>query len=518
MDMVSLAMPSRSLIGSLLLALLLLLNPLHAHATDDVSLQLKWKHAFQFAGFYMAKEKGYYEEAGLNVTLIEGGPGTSPINHVLAGDGHYGISDSGVVLARADGHPIKALAAIFQYSPLALAVLESSGIRAFSDLHGKRIMTQPGHLDAPIMAAINKEGLTQKDFMRQNTSFNLHDLIDGNTDAFSIYTTDQPHQLKELGIPFRILHPIEYGIDFYGDLLITSDNEIKNHPDRVDAFIQASMKGWNYALEHIDETIELIRTRYNTQNLSAGQLYFEAKATTDIVLKDVVQVGYMSQARWQKIIDTYAALGLIGKSTSADDLIYNRVPTLSDFLRQYQWQLLVGGLLTLLLIFGLQTTLLRRMVRNRTEELEESESRFRTLVDNIPGAVFRCRPDAACSMEYISDDVETFTGYPAADFLNSRVRSYRSLIHEEDKARVVSAIRHSIDSSKAYTMEYRILRADGSERWVSESGQPGHHKPEQSPWIDGCIFDISERKRSDNLKRSISGVLEMIAGGKNLGS
>lgn len=499
---------------SLLAASLL---PLQGHAHGDISLQLKWKHAFQFAGFYIAKEKGFYDEEDLNVTLIEGGPGRDPITHTLAETGHYAITDTGIVLSRAHKQKVKALAAIFQHSPLALAVRESSKINTFQQLRGKRVMMQTGHMDAVIFAAIKKSGVNDDDFIRQNTTFNIDDLINNKTDAFSIYITDQPHQLTERDISYRILHPIEFGIDFYGDILITSEREIKEHPERTDAFIRASLKGWSYALEHIDETIELIKQKYNTQNLSTGQLYFEAEETIDMVLKDVVQIGYMSQPRWQTIIDTYVELNLISEgSTSAQDIIYIREPTFSDLFRQHQWQIIVGTLVMLLVIFGLHLLLLRRMVSSKTEELKANEARYRSLVNNIPGAVYRCLPHEQCSMAYISDEVESISGFPSSDFINSSVRSYRSIIHEDDKEYVIPTIHNSVKEGHSYSIEYRIIRVDGKTRWVVESGQPGTDNSGKHSWIDGCIFDISTRKRAESLERSTALILEMIAGNQDL--
>ncbi len=518
MDMVILAMCSgkNARLGSLLLTLILLLNPIHADANDDITLQLKWKHAFQFAGFYMAKEKGYYDEAGLNVKLIEGGPGKDPTEYALASDGHYSVTDTGVILSRSDNKPVKALAAIFQHSPLALAVKKSSGIKTFKDLRGKRIMMQSGYMDAVILAALNKAGLSSAYFTRQDTSFNIHDLIDGNTDAFSVYITDQPHQLKELGISYRILSPAEYGIDFYGDILITSETEIQKHPHRTESFIQASMKGWSYALEHIDETIELIQTKYNTQGLSPEQLYFEAEKTSEMVLKDVVQIGYMSQARWQKVIDSYALLGLIAESSPASELIYSRTPTFTDFLKQYQWPLIVSGLLTLLLIFGLQSILLRKMVRSRTEELSESETRFRTLVANLPGTSYRCRCDKAWTMDFLSDAIKDICGYSADDFIYNKVRTFNSIIHPDDRQHVRDTIMEGVHNKQGFTIEYRIVGADARVCWVHERGHPSFDQQGQVTWLDGNIFDITERKRSEDLKNSISSILEMVASNKQL--
>lgn len=357
-----------------LFAVLILLMPFSLTAKEDISLQLKWKHAFQFAGYYMALEKGFYDEAGLNVTILEGGQGQSPVRHVSSGEGHYAISDCGIMIAHAKGAQVKVLAAVFQHSPLALAVRKSSGIKSFEDLRGKRIMLQREEMDASIVAALHRAGLSEPDFIRQDTSFNLVDLIEGNTDAFSIYITDQPHQLKEQGIRVNILEPIDYDIDFYGDLLFTSKTETQKHPDRASSFTKASLKGWFYALEHVDETIAIIRKKYNTQNLSLRQFQFEATKTADLILKNEIELGYLSEFRWKQIAHTYAKLGLISESYQLTDFIFQPAPSLKETLYFYRWQLVIAGLLFLLLIFAIQTIILRKMVRSRTETLKKNEA------------------------------------------------------------------------------------------------------------------------------------------------
>ncbi|MES0371226.1 MAG: ABC transporter substrate-binding protein [Mariprofundaceae bacterium] len=374
--------PYLTLFRSLLFGLLLCSIPLTLSAEENISVQLKWKHAFQFAGLYMAKEQGFYDRRGLNVTLIEGGPGKSSIDYVTDGPARYGVADTGVSLAHASGKPVKALAAIFQNSPLALVVKEDSGIKKFSDLHGKRVMLQSGNLNADIIAAMSKSGVSEKDFIRQEISYNIYDLIDGKTDAYAVYVTDQPHQLEQLGIPYLILHPKKLGIEFYGDILITSDEEVKNHPQRAQAFTEASLLGWIYALDHIDETIELILTKYNSQGFSSRQLYFEASKTAEMILKDMVGLGYMSGYRWKQIAKTYAELGLMPTDYTPDSFIYHPEAGYTDLLNQYKWQLIIFGLLFLLLIFVLQFVMLRRQVRIRTQSLKSSEV-LQTSISNV---------------------------------------------------------------------------------------------------------------------------------------
>jgi len=487
-----------------------------AEAREEITLQLKWKHAFQFAGFYMAQEKGYYQSRGLHVTLLEGGPDRDPVAFSSGSAGHYGITDTGVVLARAAGAPVKVLAAVFQHSPLALAVRADSDIYHFADLKGKRLMMQSGNMDAVILAAIKKAGVGLSDITRLPTSFQLQDLVQGTVDAFSVYVTDQPNQLRAMGVAHRVLNPRNEGIDFYGDVLITSEQEVTKHPQRVQAFLDASMQGWTYALNHMDETVELIMHKYNSQHLSRSQLHYEAIATSEVILKDVVRLGYMNEERWQTIADTYTELGLIQDSFQPMPMLYMPEPSVFEQLGRYGWQLAALALLLLLLIFALQSLLLRRMVRSRTTELSESEQRFRTLVANLPGASYRCHCDADRAMDYISDGVQSMTGFAAAEFIHNSVRSFNSIIHPDDRDTVRRTVVAAIAHRERYTIEYRIIRQDGQQRWLREHGQPVYDHSGEAKWLDGNLFDISDSKQSDRLRESIADILEMIAGDQAL--
>jgi len=397
-------MKRRLMLG--LLALLIGSGAAQAH--DTVTLHLKWRHAFQFAGIYAALAQGYYRQEGLDVRLVEGGPGIDPVA-MAKRPASYAIADTGVLIARAQGAPIRVVACIFQHSPLALLVLRDAGIRSFADLRGKRIMLQPG-LNTDLVAALRKAGIGEQDFIRQAISYDLRDLIEGRTDAYAAYLTDQPHQLDKLGIAYRILNPNEYGIDFYGDLLITSDTEIDRHPERVRAMIRATARGWTYALEHPHELVDLILQRYNTQHFDADQLQFEAEMTARMILKDIVPIGLMSPYRWRKIAETYAELGLIPAHFDVMQLLYQPSPDWRDLLRQYRWPLLVGVLTLLLLAAAIQAWLLRRLVRARTRQLRllssaVEQSSDMLLIVNPTGRIEYANPSFNRRTGYAPDDV-----------------------------------------------------------------------------------------------------------------
>ncbi|MEH6529228.1 MAG: transporter substrate-binding domain-containing protein [Porticoccus sp.] len=298
---------SRAL-GFTLLTLILFFHG-SIHAQEKVTIQFKWKHQFQFAGYYAAIEKGFYTDEGLDVELRERNPPTSHIDDVLDGRAQYGVADAGLLLSRMQGKPVVLLAQIFQHSPLVLITLKKSGIRSPYDLMGKRIMFDNlGHGDTPIRAMVLNTMGGFEGIEIQPISFRDGDLIEGKVDAFLSYITDQPFKYREQGAEINILDPRDYGVDFYGDNLFTTEEEIRKHPQRVERLRKATLKGWQYALENPDEIIDMIIEKYNSGNQSRAYLEYQARETEKMVLPEFVEIGSFEATRFDKIAETYASL------------------------------------------------------------------------------------------------------------------------------------------------------------------------------------------------------------------
>jgi PAS domain S-box-containing protein len=147
----------------------------------------------------------------------------------------------------------------------------------------------------------------------------------------------------------------------------------------------------------------------------------------------------------------------------------------------------------------------------QTEEaLQASESRFKSLVSNIPGAIYRCAMDASWTMEFLSDAIEEMTGYPASDFVQNRVRSFASIIHPDDAASVEQSVLKSVRRKRSYSLEYRILHKDGQVRWVYERGRASFGKEGAVLWLDGAIFDITDQRQAEQQVQQSSDYLEKI--------
>src|SRR5271156_3247365 len=138
-------------------ACMILLASHPAAALDQVSIQLKWKHQFQFAGYYAALEQGFYSDAGLDVTIREGGPGIDVADEVASGKADFGVCNASVLREWTLGRRLVVLAVIFQHSPAIILVPRRADITSVSDLRGRRLMDSPGSDE--IAAMLKREGV-----------------------------------------------------------------------------------------------------------------------------------------------------------------------------------------------------------------------------------------------------------------------------------------------------------------------------------------------------------------------
>ncbi len=140
--------------------------------------------------------------------------------------------------------------------------------------------------------------------------------------------------------------------------------------------------------------------------------------------------------------------------------------------------------------------------KSTTTALSQKEQQLRSLVANIPGAVYRCSCDKHWTMEFLSDAIESIIGYPASDFIDNRVRSLTSIIHPQDRKLVEVTVNNAIAKKQPYIIEYRMIHANGNICWIYEKGQGMFDEEGKLLWLNGAIVDISDcRKAEQALKQ-----------------
>lgn len=303
-------------------ALLLLLVPV-SQAQQSVVLQLRWLHQAQFIGYYVAKHKGFYQDAGFDVEILAGRADTIPWREVVEGRADFAVDNSNAFTAFSEQQPVQALAAVFQHSPSVLLVRQDSQISHAKDLKGKRIMLFPNDQDPELLALLHHQQLGKTDVQLLPTSTNIEDLITGKTDAFNAYITNEPYFLEQKGVGYQIINPRDYGIDFYSDLLISHNNTIAEQPEKVERFMQASLAGWRYALAHPEEALKILHTNYPVLK-NPNHSRFELNQVREMILPDRVELGEMNITRWQRIEQDLRTLGIITQPVNVADFLYKQ--------------------------------------------------------------------------------------------------------------------------------------------------------------------------------------------------
>ena len=296
-------------------------------SAEKVSIQLDWKYQYEFAGFIMAKEKGYYQDVGLDVELIEYKSGTDTVDLVLSQQANYGLYNSSVVVHNRKIKPTILLATYFQKSPLVLVT--SKDIKHPKDLVGKRISATKDELKYSSLALmLNHFYVNEKNTKFQQHAFNIEDFIEHKVDAMSAFRTNQLFLLDELGIEYNVLDPAEYGFSMSAANLFTSPEEALNYPERTARFIEASNKGWKYALAHGDETIAIIHNKY-AMNKSIEALQFEAEVSKKMMLLDFFEIGETNEELSRRTVKQLHFSGLLDEGEKLGEFVF------TDFITKF---------------------------------------------------------------------------------------------------------------------------------------------------------------------------------------
>ena len=276
--------------ASILLLIALLAACAAAPAADadgpevrQVSMRLQWFPQFQFAGYIIAKEKGYYEEAGLDVTINPGSPDLVSLPLVAAGSDTFGSTGADTVLiAREQGIPVTALATWFQASPVAFMVHSDSGIMGPQDFPGHTVgMFYGDNVETEYRALLAATGVDRASINEIPGDFSLAPFLERRADVWPVYATDQPNTARREGAEIRLILARDYGVQLMGDVLFTTAAFARENPRTVRAFVEATLRGGEFAVENPDEAVELILA-YNPE-LERGQLTFEAEETIKLL-------------------------------------------------------------------------------------------------------------------------------------------------------------------------------------------------------------------------------------------
>ncbi len=296
-------------------------------ALQKVSLQLHWKYQFEFAGFIAAKEKGFYKDAGLDVELREYEDGMDIEDEVLSGRTNYAIYNSLAFLDYLRGKPLVLLSSYFKRA--ALVLVTQANIKSPKDLVSKTIMAATADDFARNFGLYLKGyGVSVNDLHLIAHSYNIDDFVTGKVDAMTAFVSNEIYKLDAKGVKYNILDPSDDNLYILQMELISSKKEIQEHPHRAKAFRDASLKGWQYALSHKDELVEIIHKKY-TKKISKEALKHEAEAIQRLILPYTYEIGSIDRNFLKKQMEMFAKEYHLTKARPLDGYIFS--PKLVEF-------------------------------------------------------------------------------------------------------------------------------------------------------------------------------------------
>jgi NitT/TauT family transport system substrate-binding protein len=287
----------------------------------SLTVRLTWLHQAQFAGLYLAADKGFYRDAGVTVELKPGGIEYPSIKMVTVGQDEIGMTSADqILLARAKGAKVVALAAMYQKSPAVLLTLKKSGITKPLDLRGKRIGIKYGdNSEIPIRALLRKTGLTDKDFTAVSVSYDPGPLIQGQVDAFADFAINAPLTVAEKGYDVNEILPADYGINMYADVIFSTDSVLAAKRPAVVAFLRATIRGYQYALDHPDEAVAATLRR--DPNLKAEHERRMLDASIPFWKPKGKRLGEMQEGDWSTLNDILLTSGLLTQKMSLNGIV-----------------------------------------------------------------------------------------------------------------------------------------------------------------------------------------------------
>jgi len=474
------------------------------------TLQLSWFDQFQFAGYYMAKEKGFYKKEGLDVEIKPFEFGIDIPNEISKGTYDFAVGRETLILEKSNNKKIIALYSLFQISPLVLISTEESKINTISDFKNKTIMTtidDASEVSLKSMIISNKINIKNLNFIKH--THNINDLIEKKTDIISAYSSKAPYHLEKRGIKYNLFAPKDYGFDMYSDFLYTNESRVTNDLDNVLKFKEASLKGWEYAYSNIDETVDLILAKYNPQNLTKDELLFEAKILKELSYYKTESLGEIDLNKLQRIYDLYNLMGLVQNKVEIENfvLIEN---SFSTFLKDLQHNLskyielpyiyffIILFLLLVFLIIYKHFRLLEKeklLLLNNNELLES-----RKKLDEV----FEASGEGIWDWNVKTNKVEHNNKWYKILGLDSHRDSnidFKTLIHPEDKETVFQKVNAALkNDSINYQAEYRLLKNNGDIVWVRDKGSIVEWDTQGNPLrMAGSFSDITEHKKTEKI-------------------
>ena len=269
-------------------------------ADTKLSVQLDWLPNAQYAGLLVAKEKGWYAQDGLDVTVVPLDQTTNdPIGPVVVGKSEVGCADGLALLkARAADQPIKVFATMLQASPLGIVTLRDHGLDRLEDLKGKTVGLHP-YDRAQLAILLKAHGLSLADVKVKEIGDDIVSLPAGAIDAQVVYLIDEKVAMENKGVRLNVFPGYESGYLTYSQAYFAREDFLRDHPALLAKFIDASNRGWQEAFAQPEDTARMLVAKY----LPGGDADYQRRTITELhrfATQESPRLGQMRPATWER--------------------------------------------------------------------------------------------------------------------------------------------------------------------------------------------------------------------------
>ena len=494
-----------------------------AWALEKVTLQLRWDHQFQFAGYYAAKWNGYYEAVGIDVEIqsaVTPDGILSAVDEVGSKRAQFGIGGADILMGIDQGLPLVVVASIFQHSAAAFFTRQDTVIHHPSDFLDLKVARRLNDLvDIEFQATLKAEGIDPEKITPFPHQPGIEHLLSGAVDVIPGYSINIPYAACLHGVVLNEFLPTRYGAYFYGDSIFTHERIIEETPTQVSRFKDASIKGWSYALVHPEEMVQKISSTFSNREISVNfsdYNRFQSQGVAELIHFPDIEVGHINPIRWEKMHHQLMNVGILTHPLNSDRLIFD--PERWQRLAAEKRYRLINKMFIVIicaLVIGLSWIyFLKKMVKNKTNALQQSheqlkvnEERFRNIFENAnigicmlstDGTLIAVNPVFCRTLGYAKEEL---VGKPVFD-----------ITHPEDSAMTRKYIEESVDQKKKPNhFEKRYRHKDGTIVW-GEISSSLILDPSGSPdYFITHMKDVTLKKRAEQEREEFRMVMEHIA-------
>ena len=287
---------------------------------DQVTLQLKWVHQAQFAGYYVALEKGFYAEENIDLEILPGGPGVDYFQVLEDGLAEFAVvRPEGIFFERVAGNEIKAFATIYQVNPFLMVSLEESGITTPRDFPGKTIALAGTDSDSQFSAMLINAGVDPQSMTVVPFTFDYEPFFNGVVDVMPSFAAGSLLALEREGYEMNYIWPTDYGVHWYSDTLAAGDSLLASDPDLVTRFLRATLKGHQYIYNNLDEVVEICLNYADVKDREVQMGMLEA--SLPLLVSGGNQLGEMEPAVWEEIQSDLIEFGYLDELIPLEEVM-----------------------------------------------------------------------------------------------------------------------------------------------------------------------------------------------------